>query len=256
MNIAITGASNGIGYQTALLLAMQGHTVFAIARSKNNLEELSAESRKRNPSAALHAIVADITNDASMKNIEAKISSVSQSLHVLINNAGRLINKPFGELTAEDWQEVYTTNIFAPANLIKKLVPLFSPSHLLPFSDSSETEKRRNGETEGVRPHILNISSMGGFQGSAKFKGLSAYSSSKAALACLTECLAEEFKEKNIAVNCLCLGSVQTEMFSAAFPQFKAAITTEEMARFIAQFATEGQKFFNGKIIPVSITTP
>ena len=97
---------------------------------------------------------------------------------------------------------------------------------------------------------------MGGFQGSVKFKGLSAYSSSKAALVGITECLAEELKDRNIAVNCLCLGSVQTEMFSTAFPSFIASSTTLEMAAYIAEFALEGQKFFNGKIIPVSVSTP
>src|SRR5208282_5900863 len=99
---------------------------------------------------------------------------------------------------------------------------------------------------------IVNISSIGGVQGSAKFKGLSAYSSSKAALINITECLAEEFKERGIAVNCLALGSVQTEMFSAAFPSFEAALTAEEMANYISEFAVTGNKYFNGKVIPVS----
>jgi len=242
MNIAITGASNGIGYQTALMLATQGHTLFAIARNKNNLEKLHSEAQKRNPAAQLHIIAADISNVDSIKSIGKEISAITTSLHVLINNAGRLVSKPFEQLTSEDWLNVYSTNVFAPVNLIKELFPLFSPLTIK--------------EGQGLRPHILNISSMGGFQGSAKFKGLSAYSSSKAALVCLTECLAEEFKDRNIAVNCLCLGSAQTEMFSATFPQFKAGATPQEMAAFIAQFATEGQKLFNGKVIPVSNTTP
>jgi NAD(P)-dependent dehydrogenase (short-subunit alcohol dehydrogenase family) len=72
----------------------------------------------------------------------------------------------------------------------------------------------------------------------------------------ITECFAEELKERKISVNCLCLGSVQTEMFSAAFPSFNAALKPEEMGAYIARFALEGNKFFNGKIIPVSSTTP
>jgi NAD(P)-dependent dehydrogenase (short-subunit alcohol dehydrogenase family) len=97
---------------------------------------------------------------------------------------------------------------------------------------------------------------MGGFQGSAKFKGLSLYSASKGALAILTECMAEEFKEKNINVNCLALGSVQTEMLAKAFPGYKAQSSPAEMAEFIANFALNAYKQINGKIIPVSASTP
>jgi NAD(P)-dependent dehydrogenase (short-subunit alcohol dehydrogenase family) len=104
--------------------------------------------------------------------------------------------------------------------------------------------------------HIVNISSMGGFQGSSKYKGLSYYSASKSALACLTECLANEFSEYGISVNCLALGSVKTEMLDKAFPGYKAPVDAKEMAEFISDFALTGHKFFNGKILPVAVTNP
>jgi NAD(P)-dependent dehydrogenase (short-subunit alcohol dehydrogenase family) len=104
--------------------------------------------------------------------------------------------------------------------------------------------------------HIVNISSMGGFQGSAKYKGLSYYSASKAALACLTECLATEFTEFGISVNCLALGAVQTEMLDEAFPGYKAPVDAKQMAEFISGFALTGHKFFNGKILPVALGNP
>jgi NAD(P)-dependent dehydrogenase (short-subunit alcohol dehydrogenase family) len=106
------------------------------------------------------------------------------------------------------------------------------------------------------RAHIINISSMGGVQGSIKFPGLSSYSSAKAALGVLTECLAEEFKESNIRFNTLALGSVQTEMLEAAFPGYTAPLKPMEMAIFIKDFAERGGNFFNGKILPVSLSTP
>ena len=106
------------------------------------------------------------------------------------------------------------------------------------------------------KSHILTISSMGGFQGSAKFAGLSAYSSSKAAIAGLTECLAEEFKGKNIAVNCLAIGAVQTEMLAEAFPGYKAQLLPFQMAEYIMDFAAKGHLYYNGKILPVSLSTP
>jgi NAD(P)-dependent dehydrogenase (short-subunit alcohol dehydrogenase family) len=234
MNILITGASSGIGFQTALLLVKEGHTVFAVARAKDKLEKLKQESRS---DSSLQIISGDITNQDFLKGLKSEITSKAKFLNVLINNAGYLVNKPFEELSSEDWKEVYNTNVFAPVDLIRNLLPIFSSA---------------NGE----KNHIVNIASMGGVQGSKKFKGLSAYSSAKAALIGLTECLAEELADKNIAVNCLALGSAQTEMFSKAFPKIKAGTTAEQMAAFIARFATEGQKLFNGKIIPVANSTP
>jgi NAD(P)-dependent dehydrogenase (short-subunit alcohol dehydrogenase family) len=125
------------------------------------------------------------------------------------------------------------TNFFGPSMVIKKLKPLMS---------------------EGS--HIVNITSMGGFQGSSKFKGMAYYSASKAAFACLSECLAGEFAESGISVNCLAMGAVQTEMLEEAFPGYKAPLTAKEMAEFISYFAVNGHKYFNGKVLPVAVSTP
>jgi len=234
--IIITGASSGIGYQAALSLAKEGHTVFAVARTLSKLEKLKEEAYKQSNSLNLHILAGNITDEIFGVTIKEEILKHTKSIDVLINNAGFLVNKPFEELSTKDWQEVYATNVFAPVSLIKHLLPLFS-----------------HHETKG---HIINIASMGGVQGSKKFKGLSAYSSAKAAIIGLTECLAEELSEKNIAVNCLALGSAQTEMFSKAFPGIKAGTTAEQMASFVSWFAIEGQNLFNGKIIPVANSTP
>jgi NAD(P)-dependent dehydrogenase (short-subunit alcohol dehydrogenase family) len=104
--------------------------------------------------------------------------------------------------------------------------------------------------------HIINISSMGGFQGSVKFAGLSLYSAAKGALNILTESLALELTENKISVNALALGAVQTEMLSAAFPDYEAPLKPDEMASFIKDFALNGHKVYNGKILPVSLSTP
>ena len=234
MNIVITGASSGIGYQAALTLSINpDHCVMAVSRNEVKLGKLKSESLKKNADSKLISVAGDISTENSVSEIAERIKMQFDSVDVLINNAGLLINKPFEQLTLDDWMSVYTTNVFGMVNITRSLLPLM---------------KRGS--------HIVNISSMGGFQGSAKFKGLSAYSSSKAAMVGITECLAEELKEKKISVNCLCLGSVQTEMFATAFPAFTAALQPEEMGAYVARFALEGQKFFNGKIIPVSSSTP
>ena len=92
--------------------------------------------------------------------------------------------------------------------------------------------------------------------GTIKFAGLSAYSSSKGAISILSECLAEELKEYNIRVNCLALGAINTEMLKSAFPGFNASHQPTEIAGFIVDFATKHANFFNGKTIPVSSSTP
>ncbi len=232
MLILITGASKGIGFEMVKHFAKDpNNLIIAVSR---NIEPLTKLVKQNNTTSIL-PLKADITSQLQQKKIYQTIKSLNLNLDVLINNAGQIINKPFEKITAKELQAVYTTNVFAPFSLIQILLPLFHKKN---------------------KSHIVNISSMGGFQGSAKFPGLSAYSSSKTALSGLTECLAEEFKTKNIAVNCLALGAVQTEMLSKAFPGYKAPLQAKQMAEYVCEFALTGQNYFNGKIIPVSSTTP
>jgi len=232
MNVVVTGASAGIGYGLVRVLMEDTRIskVIGIARRQSRLDELTDFAKGLGLSDKFIPLCADVCELPS----EA-ISSVVNRVDVLVNNAGLLINRPFEQLTDEDFAAVYRTNVFAPARLIRVLLPLMGGSH---------------------PTHIVNIGSMGGIQGSSKFPGLSAYSSSKAAIAGLTECMAEEFRDRNISVNCLAIGAVQTEMLEAAFPGYHAALRPEEMAAYISEFAITGHKLFNGKVLPVSSSTP
>lgn len=232
MTILVTGASKGIGFEIIKSFSQNPNTL-AIAVSRN-IEPITKLVNQKNTHSIL-PIKADITNANDQKKIIKILRSLNLNVDVLINNAGQIVNKPFEKITAKELQSVYTTNVFGPFTLIQSLLPIFNKKN---------------------KAHIVNISSMGGFQGSSKFSGLSAYSSSKSALSGLTECLAEELKPKNISVNCLAIGAVQTEMLSKAFPGYKAPLKANQMAEFICNFALTGHTFFNGKIIPVSSTTP
>jgi NAD(P)-dependent dehydrogenase (short-subunit alcohol dehydrogenase family) len=170
-------------------------------------------------------------------NVQKQIGELLDQLpmiDVLIENAGYLVNKPFSEINHDDFSTSYQINVIGVMESIQSLLPKLNPAC----------------------SHIVNISSMGGFQGSMKFAGLAAYSTSKAALCSFTELFAEEFKGSGIAMNCLCLGAVQTEMLEEAFPGYKAPLTPDQMATFIEEFSLSAHQYMNGKIIPVSLTNP
>ncbi|MBX2928594.1 MAG: SDR family oxidoreductase [Saprospiraceae bacterium] len=230
----VTGASRGIGRETALALAAEpSNWVLALSRDTTGLSRLSEAAQAAGAGDRLHCLPFDLAQPDWPRLLE----EINQwgKLDGLINNAGLLIHKPFEELSVEDWQRMFQVNCFGVVALVQQVLPLLEAA-------------------QGA--HIVNISSMGGFQGSSKFNGLSAYSASKAALANLTETLAEEFQSRRIAVNCLALGAVQTEMLAQAFPGYAAPLTSEEMGGFVAWFAAHGNRFFNGKILPVSVSTP
>jgi len=235
MNIVITGASSGIGFELAKRFASIGnHTILALARNEGKLKELKSACIRENIEAHLFPIPFDIAAPEPFgEKLAEMVRQYIPTVDILVNNAGYLVNSPFESLSANDIEAMTSVNFTGPARIIKSLIPLLS-----------------------TNAHVVNISSMGGFQGSVKFPGLSVYSATKAAIASLTECLAEEYKQKGISFNCLALGAVQTEMLAKAFPDFKAPLMPNEMAEFIADFALKGNKFFNGKVIPVSLTTP
>ena len=231
MIIVITGAGKGIGYATALQLAAdKNNTVIAIARKAESLAKLKTESN-----SAVQTITFDFKNYKDISTVLIpEIKKITKQVDVLINNAGVLVKKNITELTASDIEESFSVNVFSHMLLIKELIPMM----------------------EGRQSHIVNIASMGGIQGSVKFPGLSAYSATKAALVNLSEVLAVELKEKNISVNSIAFGSVQTEMFGEAFPNIKAGLSVNDAAKYLTDFCLNGQKYFNGKVLQVSSSTP
>ena len=233
MNIVITGASSGIGFEAALeLISNSEHSVVALARSEANLSRLNKIAQSLNPECKLFSAKFDIVHD-DYSSLKSFIAERIGSVDILINNAGALINKSFEETTELDFVEMIQSNLLGHVNMIQYILPLMNEN-----------------------AHVVNIGSMGGFQGSVKFPGLAAYSASKAALHTLTECLALEYVDRKIKFNCLALGSAQTEMLEQAFPGYESPVMAFEMGKYIADFALTGHKFFNGKVLPVAVTTP
>ncbi len=175
----------------------------------------------------------DISNPDEILQVEKFIQQTWKKVDVLIHNAGSLLNKPFTQITSEEFQNIYKVNVFAVAELTRISIPFMEKGS-----------------------HVVTISSMGGIQGSMKFAGLAAYSSSKGAVITLSELLAEEYKEQGIAFNVLALGAVNTEMLQEAFPGYEAPLSAKEMADYIFDFALNGNKYYNGKVLQVSSSTP
>jgi NAD(P)-dependent dehydrogenase (short-subunit alcohol dehydrogenase family) len=224
-NIVITGTSRGIGFELAQLFANQGHQVLAVSR---NTAPLTAVNHTN-----ISVLSVDLSTNSDIKKVSEFIKTNWKQVDILINNAGKLINKGFTDLTSDDFLEVYKVNVFGVAELTKNLIPFLQKGS-----------------------HVVTISSIGGVQGSMKFPGLAAYSSAKGAVITLSELLAEEYKEQQIAFNVLALGAVQTEMLAEAFPDYKAPLSALEMATYIYEFSLTGNKFYNGKVLEVSSTTP
>lgn len=223
-NIIVTGTGRGIGYELALKFADAGHKVLAISRKTPNV--LLAHPN-------ITCLSVDLSAESDLEKVKAFIYSSWPIVDAIVHNAGALIHKPFSETTTVDFENVYKVNVFAVAALTKLALPYLKKGS-----------------------HVVSISSMGGIQGSLKFAGLSAYSSSKGALITLSELLAEEYREQGIAFNVLALGSVQTEMLAEAFPGYLAPLSASQMADYIFNFTLTGHEFLNGKIVQVSSTTP
>ena len=223
-NIIITGTSRGIGYEMALQFANAGYNVLAISRKT---PQILIEHEN------ITCLPIDISDENQLQQVNEFISKTWKKVDVLIHNAGSLLHKNFTEITTQEFQNIYKVNVFAVAELTKICIPYMEKGS-----------------------HVVTISSMGGIQGSVKFAGLSAYSSSKGAVITLSELLAEEYKENGIAFNVLALGSVNTEMLQEAFPGYEAPLSAKEMADYIYNFALTGNKYYNGKVLQVSSTTP
>lgn len=162
--ILITGASTGIGFETALLLAEKGHKVYASMRNLEKKTPLEAEAAKRN--VQLNILQLDVQDESSIEACIAKILESEKTIDVLINNAGAGFIKPMEQASMDEIKQVIDVNFYGPIRCSKAVLPLM--------------RKQRSG-------HIINISSVGGIVGQPANE---IYCAAKFALEGLTESLA------------------------------------------------------------------
>jgi len=224
IEIVITGASRGIGLELMKLCATHQHKVMGVARNfpavKGDWEFFKGSISET------EALVAAIKRQQGASHAR---------LRILVHNAGQVINRSFEEITDEQLQQLWELNFRAPFSLTRSLITW------LGAADAA---------------HVIYIGSMGGFQGSVRYSGLSAYSAVKSAGASLMESLAAEYSETGIRFNALALGAVQTEMLQASIPDFDAGLKPFDMAHYIYTFMMEGYKVMNGAVVPVRRGNP
>ncbi|MBM7118576.1 SDR family NAD(P)-dependent oxidoreductase [[Archangium] primigenium] len=187
----VTGASRGIGLALVRGFVKEGYEVWALARAADALEKLAAESN-----GAVRPLPLDVADEAAVLAAAQKIREAGTP-RVLVNNAGITVSAPLNKTSMEDFHKVMAVNVAAPFLLCRELIPAMAAAG-------------------GGR--VINIGSMAATRG---VKYTSVYCASKHALLGLTRSLAAEWARKNVTVNIVNPGWVETDMLSNA----KAAIS-------------------------------
>ena len=254
--IVITGAGGGIGkaliwelvhglrdnnllfypnYRVKERKKITAVKIIAISRQNNEISKICEEINTRDKGLAVSIkwLPAHFENEQGFSETLNKLRQMEGPVHALINNAAEFAQTPLQGIDPKIFEKIYFVNVTVPALLIKEL----------------------EGKLAMDTGHIINIGSMGGIQGAVKFPGFSVYSSSKMALAGITECLATELP-RNVFINYLGLGSVNTGMLKEAFPDFVSDVEPGQMASYIINFLLNAPGIQNGKLVEVSLRNP
>jgi NAD(P)-dependent dehydrogenase (short-subunit alcohol dehydrogenase family) len=182
----VTGAGRGIGRSIAVRFGEEGARVALVARTASQLAE--TEALVRGAGAAAMALPADVTRPGAAEECVRRAEEGLGPVDILVNNAGVFVWRPFLQLTPEEWERVIVTNLTGAANFCRAVLP---------------------GMVERRRGRIVNVASIHGMRGDAN---VSAQSAAKFGLIGLTQSLAREFREHNIAVNAVCPGAVENRL--------------------------------------------
>jgi NAD(P)-dependent dehydrogenase (short-subunit alcohol dehydrogenase family) len=190
-NVLVTGASSGIGRETALAFAAAGANVVLVARRAQTLAEVAAEARAAGVAAL--AVAADVTDPAAVKVCFRKAVARFKRIDIVVNNAGVLIPAPVTEMAPADLQRMLDVNLFGALHVMQAAV------------------RQMRRQPEGG--HIVNVASLAGRRG---YSPLGGYSASKFALVGMTEALRTELAGGNVGVSLVLPGVVDTPMVDAA----------------------------------------
>lgn len=230
--VIVTGGGRGIGAATAKRLAQAGARVVVASRTLSQVQDVAKEIEQLHGRGRALAVEMDVSDEKSVKHLFAESRSAFGPLDVLVNNAAIVTLGAFSDLPVEEWDRTQAINVRG--------------SYLCAREAFAQMRESGRGGA------IINISSLGGIQSTQKFKGLSAYVVSKAAVIGLTESLAVEGREFGIRVNCVAPGAVDTEMLRQAAPFLKTETTPDDVAKIIHYLSDPAQSgALNGSVIEV-----
>ncbi len=199
--ILITGATQGLGKETAMALAKQGHHIVLHGRNKAKLQAVSDEIKNETGNKNVDTIVADLFSLADTKRMADEFKTRYDRLDVLINNAGAFLNKN-RETTVEGFEKTITLNLFAPFVLMQTLLDILAKSPSARIINLSSAMHRRGGKPD-----------FNDFQSEKNYSAARAYGLSKLYLIWITRHMAKQLKEKgikNITVNASHPGAAAT----------------------------------------------
>ena len=231
----VTGSSAGLGVYMAKALARQGAKVALLARRMEKLEEVAAEIRAEGGEAL--PVRCDVTSSEEVKAAAAKVVEVYGTVDILVNNAGITRDNLIMKMSEEDFDAVINANLKGCFNTIKAV--------------SRQMLKQRSGR-------IINITSVSGILGNA---GQANYAASKAGVIGLTKSMARELASRNITVNAVAPGYVDTDMTQAMGDAAKEAVISQiplkrvgqpgDIAEAVAFLASDKASYITGQVISV-----
>ena len=229
-NVLVTGCSRGIGLAIAKKLIDQGYFVVGTSRSKIDLANLLGSDN------CLHQAV-DVSNEDDISSMIESLTKQDIHIHCLVNNAGITKDQLFMRMNSDDWNSVINTNLNGVFYLTKSLI--------------KSMVKSKYGR-------IVNISSVAGLMGNA---GQVNYASSKAALSGFTKSLAKELASRNITVNNVCPGFIESDMTKElSDAQIENALqqiplqrfgTAEEVASLVAYLLSDAANYITGQELSI-----
>ena len=231
----VTGASRGIGKACALALAESGARVALAARQRDKLEEVAAEIRSRSGEA--YVVEMDVASEDSIKNAIVAVAKNFGRIDILVNNAGITRDGLALRMKKDDWSAVLETNLTGAFRAIQQVL---------------------QGMMRERWGRIINISSVVGEAGNA---GQANYAASKAGLIGLTKSLAQEMASRQITVNAVAPGFIDTDMTSGLSPELQGKVlesiplrrlgTAEDVAGLVAFLASDDAAYITGQTINV-----
>lgn len=232
----ITGATRGIGKQIAITLAKQGYNI-ALNYRKENEELENTKKEIEEIGVQVLAVKGDVANFEECENFVKQVIERFGQIDVLVNNAGITKDMLLMRMKKEDFEQVIDTNLVGTFNVTKNVVPYMM--------------KARSGR-------IINISSVVGIAGNA---GQTNYSASKAGIIGFTKSLAKEIASRNILVNAVAPGFIETNMTDVLKDDVKQEIakniplkrmgTAQDVANVVKFLASDDSSYITGQVINV-----